>query len=212
MTFFSAELILLLIPLLLILLLLRDYDFHQLATSVTGVGATKMRSKTPYLSGSLLLLAIGMFATTPTLFAATAQATVSVKVVRNISITSASDMSFGYISTSTAAGSVILEHSGNRQATGGAALEAGGSPSPAKFIASGEPNTSFSISLPAAMVMTDNNGNEMVVSDFSGTSGDLATFNDAGRHELDVGATLHINPNQALGQYAGTIHISVNYD
>ena len=170
----------------------------------------KAKPNTLYLSVLLALSSSGI--TTTSALAASAQATVSVKVVRHLSIASKSNMSFGYLSASAAAGSVVLQHDGSRNPTGGVILETGGSSTPASFTAEGEPNTSFAISLPDAITMADSNGNLMTVDDFTSSSGKFGTFDDNGHHEMKVGARLHIIPNQALGDYAGSMRISVNYN
>jgi hypothetical protein len=171
----------------------------------------KSGSKFHYLGGSLILLA-GLTAATPVL-AASAEATVSVKVVRNISISNRSGMSFGYISTSALAGSVTLDQDGNRHVSGGVVLETGGAPSPAKFVATGEPNTSFSVSLPPYVTIRDDNGNEMLVSGLSAApGGSVAIFDTTGSQVLNVGAVLKVNPNQAIGDYVGTLTVLVSYN
>jgi len=160
----------------------------------------------------LFLVLLAGFAVSTPILAATAVATVSVTVVRTISLSNQSELSFGNISTSSAAGAVQLDQHGIRKASGGVILETGGNQSPAHFIATGEPNKSFYISLPTSSVMTDDRGNEMSVDNFSATSGQVATFNATGNQELSVGATLHVNPNQALGDYTGSMTVSIHYN
>lgn len=171
----------------------------------------KSKPNTFCLSVSMILLLAGIM-TAPPVLAASAQATVSVKVVRHVSIANKSNMSFGYLSAGAAAGSVVLQQDGSRNPTGGVILESGGSSTPASFTAEGEPNASFAISLPAAITMADSAGNVMTVDDFTSSSGNNATFDDNGRHQLSVGARLHVNPNQTLGDYTGSMQISVNYN
>jgi hypothetical protein len=143
---------------------------------------------------------------------ASAQATVSVKVVRHISITNKANMSFGHLSVGAAAGSVVLNEDGSRNPTGGVILESGGSSTPASFIANGEPNQSFAITLPESVTLVDNEGHTMTVEQFSNSTGKTGRFDDAGRHDLNVGATLRVNSHQALGDYRGAMDISVNYN
>ena len=170
----------------------------------------KTKPNTFCLSVLLILCLSGITITSA--LAASAQATVSVKVVRHLSIASKSNMSFGYLSASTAAGSVVLQQDGSRNPTGGVILETGGSSTPASFTAEGEPNASFAISLPDAITMADSDGNLMTVDNFTSSSGNIGTFDGTGRHEMNVGAKLHVNPNQALGDYTGSMQISVNYN
>ncbi|MGD8570671.1 MAG: DUF4402 domain-containing protein [Gammaproteobacteria bacterium] len=165
---------------------------------------------TPYLSVLSILLLTG-FLTVPA-FAASAQATVSVKVVRHITVTNKANMSFGHLSVGETAGAVVLGQDGSRNPTGGVILETGGSSTPASFTATGEPNTSFAVTLPEFITMTDSGGNAMTVDSFNSTAGNTGKFDDTGKQELNVGATLRVNANQALGNYTGSMNISINYN
>lgn len=165
-------------------------------------------------SGSVVLLLAGNSDLSPARAGSTATASVKVTatVLRNIALTGTSSMAFGNLATSASPGTIVLDLGGTRQAAGGARLEAGGFHAPAAFRVTGEPKSSFFVELPRSITLSDHKGHTMLVRDFAVSTGNVTSFDAAGIRELKVGATLKVNPNQAIGDYEGVMNVSVHYN
>ena len=108
------------------------------------------------LAGILLLLAVS----TP-LFAASSVATVNAKVIRHLTMTNTSEMSFGVVSINSAAGAVVLSTDGRRESTGGARINGGGPFPVAKSLVEGSRSADYSRTFPKEMEMTGGRGNSL---------------------------------------------------
>lgn len=143
-----------------------------------------------------------------------AVAEASANIVGPISITKSVNMSFGNVAVSpTVAGTVVLAPASTRTQTGGVTLPViTGTVTAAKFTVSGESGTTYSITLPASVVLA-NGGNTMTVNSFTSTptpTGSLAT----GTEDIFVGGTLNVAAAQASGLYTNTsdLVVTVNYN
>ncbi|MCI0507137.1 MAG: DUF4402 domain-containing protein [Gammaproteobacteria bacterium] len=136
--------------------------------------------------------------------------TVNVTVARYLSITNTSSLEFGNISVSATAGAVVIDDTGMRFATGGVTINPAGSFNPAKFIIEGKPNANFAIKLPYKIELRDSNGNIIDVTDFK-SSDKSGTLDINGIREISVGGQINLDPNQATGDYTGTMIVELNY-
>jgi hypothetical protein len=142
--------------------------------------------------------------------AASAVTTIKVSVVRFLAITNISVLEFGTVSPSTTAGTVFINHDGNRFATGGVTLSPGALFSPARFYIEGKPDAQFTVQLPAKVVLRDGNGNTIDVNNFQ-TDVKTGQLNSNGTLEINVGGQINLDPNQAGGDYTGTMTVELNY-
>jgi len=143
-----------------------------------------------------------------------AVAETSANIVGPISINKSIDLSFGNVAVSpTVAGTVVLDPASARTQTGGVTLPViTGTVSAAKFTVSGEAGTTYSITLPASVLLT-NGGNTMTVNAFTSTptsTGSLAT----GTEDIFVGGTLNVAAAQVSGLYSNAtdLVVTVNYN
>lgn len=143
-------------------------------------------------------------------YAVSAITTVNVTVARYLSITNASSLEFGNISVSATAGTVVINTNGMRFATGGVTINPTGSFNEAKFIIEGKPNANFAIKLPYKIELRDGNGNIINVNNFK-SSTEAGTLDTNGVQEISVGGQINLDPNQATGDYTGTMIVELNY-
>ena len=139
-----------------------------------------------------------------------ATADASANIIGPISIVKNTNMSFGNVAvSSTLAGTVVLDAASARTKTGGVTLPViTGTVSAAKFTVSGQSGTTYAITLPASVVLS-NGVNSMTVDGFNSTptaTGSLAT----GTEEIFVGATLNVAAGQISGLYTNTTDLVVN--
>ena len=144
--------------------------------------------------------------------AATIITTVNVNVVSNISLTTTGGLLFGDISSSGTAGTVIMTATGSRSSTGGVTINSAVAGSPATFNVEGEANASYSISLPASVVLSDPASHTMVVDNFTSSPTPSGVLDDSGKQTIFVGATLNVSSNQAFGAYSGQMAVTVDYN
>lgn len=133
--------------------------------------------------------------------------------VTAISISNTQSLAFGKLAAGSG-GSATMSPSGARSATGGVVLVSSGGGSAAQFTLSGDPNLTYSISLPAngTVSITNGGGQTMALNNFSSSPDAVGQLSIAGNQTLSVGATLNVGSNQATGAYSGTFDVMVNYD
>ncbi len=138
----------------------------------------------------------------------------SANIIGPITITKTVDLSFGNVAVSpTVAGTVVLDPTSTRTQTGGVTLPANtGTVTAAKFTVTGESGTTYSITLPASVLLS-NGGNTMIVNAFTSTptpTGSLAS----GTEDIFVGGTLNVAAAQVSGLYTNTsdLVVTVNYN
>lgn len=179
----------------------------------------KFNFPAPPLSALTLLVLLG---SNHNAYAAIGTGTAQVAILTTGSVVKKSDLDFGAIIATTAAGSVTVTPAGARTKTGGAIL-AGSSFSMAIFEGKGSRrNQQIIVTLPTSILITRVAGTQtMTVNNFTmGTSPTLAAV-AAGRRfrilpadatfEFPVGATLSVGANQMSGAYAGLFTIDVAY-
>lgn len=120
-------------------------------------------------------------------------------------------LNFGTVIRSSAEGTVVVTPDAQRSFTGGASVLSNSSFSPAPFSASGENNSSFTITLPITdVLLTRENGTEtMVVNEFTHNS--ALALSPLGVATFSVGATLNLAIDQVSGEYHGAFSVTINY-
>jgi len=143
-----------------------------------------------------------------------ATATTSATIITPIAISKSIDMNFGNVAVSpTLAGTVVLDPASARTKTGGVTLPViTGTVSAAKFTVAGESGTTYAITLPASVLLS-NGANTMTVNNFTSTptaTGSLAS----GTEDIFVGGTLNVAAAQVSGLYtnATDLVVTVNYN
>ncbi len=145
--------------------------------------------------------------------ASTSTATVTANIVRTISITNLNNMVFGDISASSSSGTVIVNASGSRSATGGATINTAVSGGPATFEVIGDTNAVYSISLPSAVTLTTPGGDTILVNGFTSNPDTGSALLDAsGKQTISVGSALNTSAFQPFGAYSGIMSVTVNYN
>ena len=99
---------------------------------------------------------------------------------------------------------------GTRSASGGAVLAASSGVSAAVLRVAGEPNTSFTLGLPASVLLQS--GGDLLTAEGFSTGASSTRLDGFGRLEVHLGATLKVAPRQAPGLYAGSFLVTVAYN
>ena len=135
---------------------------------------------------------------------ASATAKVTATIVAPIKIAKTTDLSFGNIIAGTSRGTVKIETDDSRTHTGDVTLPTS-SPetiTAAQFTVSGLPHASYSIAVPASLTIVREGGTEMMVVDnITTTPATSGTLSENGEQIIKIGATLHVEANQAEGLY-----------
>lgn len=144
--------------------------------------------------------------------AATASATVKTVTLHPLSIVKIRDLDFGIITTSAAAGTVVIDPNLSARSTTGGTVAGGGAPQAAEFYTYGTPRTSLQVNRGPLPILTRvGGGATMAVTELT-LNGTTTYFTDgAGFFDLKVGGTLTVNANQPEGTYLGTFDIIVTY-
>ena len=148
----------------------------------------------------------------PAALAATATATVTVDVISTIRLNNITSMVFGDISSSALTGTVVLDPTGTRLSTGGVTINSAVPGSAATFDVSGDPNTTYTITLPSSITLTNPLGNSMLVDNFNSAPSISGSLDGSGEQVLQVGGTLNVQSNQIFGSYSGLMSVTVEYN
>jgi len=143
--------------------------------------------------------------------AASASASVSAAIVPAISISKDTDMNFADVIAGASSGTVVLTTGGARSATGGVTLGNSAGTAAAAFTVSGDPSSTYSITLPGSATLTSG-ANNMTVNTFVSSPSATGTLGGGGTQVLTVGATLQIGANQAQATYTGSFDVTVAYN
>ena len=144
--------------------------------------------------------------------AATTTATVEANIVSSINIVAKNGVAFGDISSSSNSGTVSIDTSGSRTATGGVTINTSTSGSPANFEVSGDPNGLYDITLPVSVIITSAGNDRMLVDNFSSTPDTNGQLDAGGTQNLGVAARLNVGSSQPFGAYRGLMSTTVEYN
>ena len=139
------------------------------------------------------------------------------EVVSAITATETSQLNFGRFSPETAGGEVIVDPQGGRSTYGTVILVAGIHNS-ASFYITGEPDATYSITLPTIPVVITNvnNSKTMHVTDWSSIpiAGKGSGVLHGGSQTVNIGAALQVGNlnDNPTGMYVGTYNISFDYN
>jgi hypothetical protein len=141
---------------------------------------------------------------------ATANAQATATIVTPISISkTGGDLAFGKIVPSSTAGTVIVTPVGDISATDGATIFQNNAHSATTFKVSGESGAAYTLTFSADPLEGPTGSANMTVDTFTHN----ANLTLAGGEEtFGVGATLHVDADQAAGEYAGEFTVTVAYN
>jgi len=158
-----------------------------------------------------MLSGIAMLAS-QTASASTATGASSVTVIQPITIANVTPLQFGAVVSGGSSGTVVMSSAGARSVTGGSVLGNAGSAGAATFAVVGLPSATYSITLPSSVTVADLSSNNMTIDTFTSNPSGTGSLSVLGTQTLNVGATLHVNANQATGLYTGTFDVTVVYN
>jgi hypothetical protein len=136
-------------------------------------------------------------------------------VLRPLSLIKKTDMNFGTLATSPAAGTATINPVTSAVTTTGGvtALPIGTAPAAASFVGAGSKNAPYQIRLPAnPIIITRVGGTEtMTVSNWT-TDGPTTRRVPANQaFQFNIGARVNVAANQVGGTYVGTFNVTVHY-
>lgn len=151
--------------------------------------------------------------------AAVATASANCVVIEPIALSKSADLSFGKFAAG-AGGSVTISTSGERTSSGVLPSADGVALTPAIFVVSGAKGATFSVRHDGSAILSRAAGSEtMTLTTFSdlgaanATSGSVTSgMLNAGAQAIYIGGTLNVAPNQAVGNYAGEVSVTVDYN
>jgi hypothetical protein len=142
-------------------------------------------------------------------------ATATATAIVPLAISETVPMNFGTVAGGSASGTIVLDTSGGRTTSGDGQALASGPGTAAAFQIVGQGGQAYSISYSPGVLDDGASGTAMTVDTFTDTSS--GSLPAGGTENFNIGATLHINPNQAAGTYStatgGTPYtVTVNYN
>lgn len=140
-------------------------------------------------------------------------------IINGLNISERQDLDFGVIAPSlTQADTVHVYRNTDNNSICGSALTCLEPGNRARYTVTGESLRYYTISDPGSITISDGNGNTMLVDSFSGAGSANETewrgwqrLRNSGLARFNVGAILHVNPNQTPGTYTGTYTLTVEY-
>ena len=153
----------------------------------------------------LILTALVCLAVGTNTFAQSAVGTASATLVTPITLANSQDLQFGRLSRGATLGTVVITPAGVRSATGGVTLIIPSSvQTQAIFTATGQPSTTYAITLPVSATITSG-ANTMTVNTFTSNPSGTGTLAAGGTQVINVGGTLNVSATQAYGAYTVTV-------
>lgn len=141
--------------------------------------------------------------------AQSADAGAGAKIVAPLEISNVTDLYFGTIAPSTTvADKVVVGADGSRKC-GPALTCLTADHTAAAFAVTGEADAFYTISLPGQIKIVNENGNAMLVSDFTGSKANGQLLK--GEDSFTVGGTLDVGVRQEAGKYTGSFTVAVEY-
>ena len=159
---------------------------------------------------SAFLLGVLFFWSQHSVNAASTTTTIEANIVSTINIIAQNGVTFGDIGPSATPGTVSVDANGSRTTTGGVTITTSTAGLPAQFEVSGDPNSTYGISLPTSVVITSTAGDNMTVNNFNTAAN--GQLDAGGKQNLDVVATLNVGSFQAFGAYSGIMSATVEYN
>lgn len=161
------------------------------------------------------LIALAAITVSVPAWSASSSATASATIVAPMTISSATNLSFGSFDASRP-GTVTVDTAGNRTASG--VVLSGGNPAAATFSISGQSGLSYNIAYTGTSATLSNGADAIglaIVSDLGGAASSSGAVSSgtlsAGPTTLRVGGTLTVNSRMPAGTYSGTISVTVQY-
>ena len=189
----------------------RFYSFDEPSISPGGM--------TPGLLGRRLAMALAGLAGLGVLalgtehaLAANTTGTANATIIAPITITANLTLEFGQIVTGTGVSVVRITPAGVRSLVSGDASLAGGTNRAATFDITGEPSTTYAITLPAGSATLTSGGDTMTVDTWTSNPTPTGTLSGGGTETISVGADLNVGASQASGSYTGTYTMTVDYN
>lgn len=141
--------------------------------------------------------------------------TARASVVQPVSMVNTDALRFGQIAQPATSGTVTLSPAGTVTASGGAAgnqsiAQTGGGPAPGVFLITTYPNASFTVYGPASFTLS-NSSRTMNVTLLTGSLQQVSSTPTSMTYRLNVGGTLNMAANQAVGTYNGTYSLITVY-
>lgn len=142
-------------------------------------------------------------------------ATATATAIVPLAISESVPMDFGTVAGGSTAGTIVLDTSGGRTTGGDGQALVAGPGTAAIFQIVGQGGQAYTISYSPGLLDDGGSGTAMTVDTFTDTS--TGSLPAGGTQDINIGATLHINPNQAAGTYStatgGTPYtVTVNYN
>lgn len=140
-------------------------------------------------------------------------------IINGLRVIKRQDLYFGTIAPSLTQASTVTTFRGrNNSSNCGPDLTCLEPGNRARFTVIGEAERYVNISNPGSIYIYDTAGNNMLVDNFIGAGSGNDTewrgwqrLRSSGISRFNVGATLHINPNQPRGDYVGTFVLNFDY-
>jgi len=144
--------------------------------------------------------------------AAITTTTVEVNIVSTINLVAQNGIVFGDIASSSIPGTITIGTDASRTTSGGVTVNSNTSGTPALYEVSGDPNATYSVTLPSSVTLTSVAGDSMVVNRFSSIPNESGQLDAGGSQNMNIGATLNVGSFQPFGAYKGTMSTTVDYN
>ena len=132
--------------------------------------------------------------------------------VTPLNLTANANLGFGKIMATATAGTVTVSPMGAITSSGGVVLGNGSAASAANFTVQGQPNASYSITLPTSVVLSGGGSSMTADSFLDSHHNGMTVVGPTGMASFTAGATLHVAARQPSAAYSGTYSVTVSYN
>lgn len=129
----------------------------------------------------------------------------------SIAISRNADLRFGQLVAGASSGTVTIATTGVRSASGGALLGNGTAVSAASFTVTGEPLSTYAITLPGPVTLSSG-AQTATLNAFTSDPSGVGALDASGEQTVVVGATMEVGAGQTSGAYTGSFLVRVDYN
>ena len=139
--------------------------------------------------------------------------TASATLVRSLQIVSTSGLSFGTMSPGASAGTVVMDPSGSRTASGGVTLVSTNTGTASAVALQGTPAMTYAVSLPSSVTLSSSGGATMTLNNLTtNLASNAGAIGANGSGNFNIGGTLAVAAAQAVADYSGVFQVTLSWN
>jgi hypothetical protein len=171
------------------------------------------RTNAPAWRAALAALPLVLASAGASAQSAAGDVTASATLVRSLQILSTTGLSFGTMSPGATQGTVVMNPSGARTASGGVTLVSANTGSASTVSLQGTPAMTYTVALPQSVTLTSSGGATMTLDSLTtNLASNAGAIGSNGSGTFGIGGTLTVAGAQAVAEYSGVFQVTLGWN